>query len=318
MTVLLIGLLSCQNQKPAENGSFTTASYNLRYANAEDSAAGNGWGKRYPVMAKLIQYHSFDIFGTQEGYIRQLEDMKAALPGYEYIGVGRNDGKEAGEHSAIFYRTDKFDLIKKGDFWLSETPDTASIGWDAVLPRICSWGHFKCKDTGFEFLFFNLHMDHIGKKARVESAFLVQEKMKELGANLPAILTGDFNVDQTHSSYKALVSNGVLKDSYESADFRYATNGTFNSFDPNNFTESRIDHVFVSPVFKPASRIDHIFVSPSVRVHDYGVLTDTYRSQTTRSDEEIKSGAFPKEVSLHSYEARTPSDHFPVKVELEY
>ena len=135
MTVLLIGLLSCQNQKPAENGSFTTASYNLRYANAEDSAAGNGWGKRYPVMAKLIQYHSFDIFGTQEGYIRQLEDMKAALPGYEYIGVGRNDGKEAGEHSAIFYRTDKFDLIKKGDFWLSETPDTASIGWDAVLQR---------------------------------------------------------------------------------------------------------------------------------------------------------------------------------------
>ena len=152
MTVLLIGLLSCQNQKPAENGSFTTASYNLRYANAEDSAAGNGWGKRYPVMAKLIQYHSFDIFGTQEGYIRQLEDMKAALPGYEYIGVGRNDGKEAGEHSAIFYRTDKFDLIKKGDFWLSETPDTASIGWDAVLPRIpflqSAYGSHRKKSAG--------------------------------------------------------------------------------------------------------------------------------------------------------------------------
>ena len=303
MTVLLIGLLSCQNQKPAENGSFTTASYNLRYANAEDSAAGNGWGKRYPVMAKLIQYHSFDIFGTQEGYIRQLEDMKAALPGYEYIGVGRNDGKEAGEHSAIFYRTDKFDLIKKGDFWLSETPDTASIGWDAVLPRICSWGHFKCKDTGFEFLFINLHMDHIGKKARVESAFLVQEKMKELGANLPAILTGDFNVDQTHSSYKALVSNGVLKDSYESADFRYATNGTFNSFDPNNFTESRIDHVFVSPLFK---------------VKKYGVLTDTYRSTKATGTEKANVKDCPEEISIESYEARTPSDHFPVKVELEY
>lgn len=303
MTVLLIGLLSCQNQKTAESGSFTTASYNLRYANAEDSAAGNGWGKRYPVMAKLIQYHGFDIFGTQEGYIRQLEDMKAALPGYEYIGVGRNDGKEAGEHSAIFYRTDKFDLIKKGDFWLSETPDTASIGWDAVLPRICSWGHFKCKDTRFEFLFFNLHMDHIGKKARVESAFLVQEKMKELGANLPAILTGDFNVDQTHSSYKALVSNGVLKDSYESADFRYATNGTFNSFDPNNFTESRIDHVFVSPLFK---------------VKKYGVLTDTYRSTKATGTEKANVKDCPEEISIESYEARTPSDHFPVKVELEY
>ena len=119
-------------------------------------------------------------------------------------------------------------------------------------PRICSWGHFKCKDTGFEFLFFNLHMDHIGKKARVESAYLVQDKMKELGKGkeLPAILTGDFNVDQTHQSYDAFVSKGVLCDSYEKCDFRYATNGTFNDFDPDSFTESRIDHVFVSPVFK--------------------------------------------------------------------
>ena len=159
----------------------------------------------------MVQYHDFDIFGTQECFIHQLKDMKEALPGYDYIGVGRDDGKEKGEHSAIFYRTDKFDVIEKGDFWLSETPDVPSKGWDAVLPRICSWGHFKCKDTGFEFLFFNLHMDHIGKKARVESAYLVQDKMKELGKGkeLPAILTGDFNVDQTHQSYDAFVSKGV-------------------------------------------------------------------------------------------------------------
>lgn len=303
VAVLLIGLLSCQNQKPIVNGSFTTASYNLRYANAEDSAAGNGWGKRYPVMAKLIQYHGFDIFGTQEGYIQQLEDMKTALPGYEYIGVGRNDGKEAGEHSAIFYRTDKFDVIDKGDFWLSETPDTASVGWDAVLPRICSWGRFKCKDTGFEFLFFNLHMDHIGKKARVESAFLVQQKMKELGAGLPVILTGDFNVDQTHSSYKALTEKGVLLDSYETADFRYATTGTFNNYEPDNFTESRIDHVFVSPAF---------------HVKRYGVLTDTYRSIKPEGSEEALKKDCPEEISIKKYQARTPSDHFPVRVELEY
>ena len=147
--------------------------------------------------------------------LHQLKDMKEALPGYDYIGVGRDDGKDKGEHSAIFYRTDKFDIVEKGDFWLSETPDVPSKGWDAVLPRICSWGHFKCKDTGFEFLFFNLHMDHIGKKARVESAFLVQEKMKELGRgkNLPAILTGDFNVDQTHQSsthLSAKASSAIL------------------------------------------------------------------------------------------------------------
>lgn len=303
VAVLMIGLFSCQNQKNTKCREFIAASYNLRYANAQDSAAGNGWGKRYPVMAKLIQYHGFDIFGTQEGYKPQLEDMKAALPGYDYIGVGRNDGKDAGEHSAIFYRTDMFDLVDKGDFWLSETPDTASIGWDAVLPRICSWGRFKCKDTGFEFLFFNLHMDHIGKKARVESAFLVQEKMKELGENLPAILTGDFNVDQTHSSYQALVSKGVLKDSYVAADFSYANNGTFNSFDPNNFTESRIDHVFVSPLFK---------------VKKYGVLTDTYRSPKSTGAEKANVIDCPEEISIESYESRIPSDHFPVKVELEY
>ena len=199
---------NCQSYQPT---SLTVASYNLRNANGSDSARGDGWGQRYPVIAQMVQYHDFDIFGTQECFLHQLKDMKEALPGYDYIGVGRDDGKDKGEHSAIFYRTDKFDIVEKGDFWLSETPDVPSKGWDAVLPRICSWGHFKCKDTGFEFLFFNLHMDHIGKKARVESAFLVQEKMKELGRgkNLPAILTGDFNVDQTHQSYDAFVSKGV-------------------------------------------------------------------------------------------------------------
>ena len=252
----------------------------------------------------MVQYHDFDIFGTQECFIHQLKDMKEALPGYDYIGVGRDDSKEKGEHSAIFYRTDKFDVIEKGDFWLSETPDVPSKGWDAVLPRICSWGHFKCKDTGFEFLFFNLHMDHIGKKARVESAFLVQDKMKELGKgkDLPAILTGDFNVDQTHQSYDAFVSKGVLCDSYEKCDFRYAINGTFNDFDPNSFTESRIDHVFVSPSF---------------HVKRYGVLTDTYRS-IVGNGEKKQANDCPEEIDIKAYQARTPSDHFPVKVELEF
>lgn len=303
LSILLIGLFSCQGQKPVEHGSFTAASYNLRNANAGDSAAGNGWGQRYPVIAKLVQYHDFDIFGTQEGFIWQLEDLKDSLPGYDYIGVGRDDGKLKGEHSAIFYRTDKFDVIEKGDFWLSTTPNEPSIGWDAVLPRICSWGHFKCKDTGFEFLFFNLHMDHIGKQARVESAFLVQDKMKELGKDLPAILTGDFNVDQTHDSYQALVSKGILKDSYESAELRYAINGTFNSYSPSNFTKSRIDHVFVSPMFT---------------VKKYGVLTDTYRSEKTTGVEQAKTNDCPEEIIVDSYEARVPSDHFPVAVKLEY
>lgn len=283
ITFSMIVFCNCQSYQPT---SFTVASYNLRNANGSDSVQGNGWGQRYPVIAKMVQYHDFDIFGTQECLTHQLEDLKATLSDYDYIGVGRDDGKLKGEYSAIFYRTDKFEVMKKGDFWLSETPDIPGKGWDAVLPRVCSWGHFKYKDTGFEFLFFNLHMDHIGKKARVESAFLVQKKMKELGTDLPVILTGDFNVDQTHQSYNAFVSQGALCDSYEVSDFRFAPNGTFNSFDPNNFTESRIDHIFVSPSF---------------HVKKYGILTDTYRS-----------------INIQAYQARVPSDHFPVKIELEY
>ena len=164
LLIALVAIVFCGCQSNYQPTSITVASYNLRNANGGDSINGNGWGQRYPVIAQIVQYHDFDIFGTQECFIHQLKDIKEALPGYDYIGVGRDDGKEKGEHSAIFYRTDKFDVIEKGDFWLSETPDVPSKGWDAVLPRICSWGHFKCKDTGFEFLFFNLHMDHIGKK----------------------------------------------------------------------------------------------------------------------------------------------------------
>ena len=147
-------------------------------------------------------------------------------------------------------------------------------------------------------------MDHSGKKARVESAFLVQDKMKELGKDkeLPAILTGDFNVDQTHQSYDAFVSKGVLCDSYEKAGFRYAINGTFNDFDPNSFTESRIDHVFVSPSF---------------HVKRYGVLTDTYRSIVGKGEKK-QANDCPEEIDIKAYQARTPSDHFPVKVELEF
>ena len=298
LSVIIILLCGCQ---PDKKTIFTAASYNLRNANSADSLQGDGWGNRCPIIARLVQFHEFDIFGTQEGLRHQLDSLKTSLPKYDYIGVGRNDGNKEGEHVAIFYRIDKFELLEHGDFWLSETPEKPSVGWDAVLPRICTWGHFKYKDTGFEFLFFNLHMDHIGKQARVESALLVQQKMKEIGENLPAILTGDFNVDQTHRSYLALTESGILRDAFEVADLRYATNGTFNGFDSDNYTESRIDHVFVTPTF-------HIL--------KYGVLTDSYR-RMKEGDQKASVKDCPEEISIRSYESRIPSDHFPVMVKLE-
>lgn len=284
-------------------GTMVVATYNLRNANAGDSTNGNGWGQRYPYIAQLIQFQGFDLFGTQEGKYPQLQDLKQAMPGYDYIGVGRDDGRQAGEHSAIFYRTARFEVLDHGDFWLSTITDRPNKGWDAVLPRICTWGKFRDKETGFTFLFFNLHMDHIGVQARAESAKLILKKIKEFPEALPAILTGDFNVDQHSESYQLLNQSGVMRDSYETAAFRYAPNGTFNGFHADRKTESRIDHLFLTKEFK---------------VEKYGILTDTYRSETAESAEKEQNGNFPKEVSMQKYSARTPSDHFPVMIVVEY
>ena len=104
LITLVTTIVFCGCQSNYQPTTFTVASYNLRNANGNDSLHGNGWGQRYPVIAKMVQYHEFDIFGTQEGKYQQLQDLKNAMPGYDYIGVGRDDGKQAGEHSAIFYR----------------------------------------------------------------------------------------------------------------------------------------------------------------------------------------------------------------------
>lgn len=278
--------------------SFNVASYNLRNDNAGDAARGDGWQQRLPVVADLIRYHQFDIFGTQECFKHQLDSLQARLPGFAYIGVGRDDGKAQGEHAAIFYDTTRFHLVNSGDFWLSETPDVAgSKGWDAALPRVCSWGQFRDLLSGKEFLFFNLHMDHIGVVARVESAYLVINKMKEIAPELPAILTGDFNVDQTHQSYHALTESERLRDSYEISPIRYATNGTFNGFKPDSFTTSRIDHIFTTAPFS---------------VTRYAVLTDSYRTPAVGTDANVKDA--PKEIEVTNYINRLPSDHYPVAV----
>ncbi|MBD8387706.1 endonuclease/exonuclease/phosphatase family protein [Dysgonomonas sp. BGC7] len=280
----------------------TVASYNIRNNNKSDSVNGNGWYLRCPVISQLITFNDFDIIGMQEVLHGQLEDLLANLPEYTYVGIGRDDGKTKGEYAPIFYKKDKFKVLQTGNFWLSENTDYPNKGWDAALPRICTWVELKDKDSKKKIWFFNLHMDHVGVKAREESAKLVLQKIEDMCSTKDiVILTGDFNVDQTHESYRLLANSNILSDSYEIAGIRYALNGTFNNFDPNLKTDSRIDHVFVSK---------------GVSVERYGILTDTYRSEQS-SGEKFQSGNFPKEVSLQKFEARIPSDHFPLKVILD-
>ena len=295
LLVLLIGSNSLFGQQ------LRVASYNVRYDNPGDSL--NNWKYRKDVMGKQILFHDFDIFGTQEALQHQLEDLLERLPHYDYIGVGRDDGKSDGEHSAIFYKTDMFQLLDNGDFWLSEDTTQPNKGWDAVLPRICSWGKFREKSTGFVFFFFNVHFDHVGIIARKKSAKLILDKIKTLAGDLPTMLTGDFNVDQNSESYLVLNNSNILTDAYDIAQLKYGSEGTFNSFNINVNSESRIDHIFVTNDFN---------------VLKHGVLTDTYRTSQTDLEELVNSGAYPQEIILFQNEARLPSDHYPVICVIEY
>ena len=277
--------------------------YNLRNQNDGDARNGNGWTHRCQVICDMLNFEQPDIFGTQEGLIGQLRDMKKALNGYDYIGVGRDDGKIDGEHSAIFYRTDKFKLLDHGDFWLNETPNVPKLGWDAACVRICSWGKFKDKKTKLKFYYFNLHMDHVGIVARREGAKLVVQKIKEIaGEKAAVILTGDFNVDQTNEIYGIFTGEGKLNDSYVIARQRFCENGTFNAFNSDLKTNSRIDHIFLTPGFE---------------VSNYGVLTNCYWTED-KNAEATHEGDSPSELRFKRFTRRTPSDHYLVLARINY
>jgi endonuclease/exonuclease/phosphatase family metal-dependent hydrolase len=249
-------------------------SFNIRYDNPKDS--GNLWKDRMPVVAALVRFHQFDVVGTQEGLRNQIDDLQQTLTEYTHYGLGRDDGKKKGEHSAIFFKVEKFNLLDKGDFWLSPTPEKPGPGWDARLNRICSWVKLQEKKSGKSFYFFNVHYDHQGVEARKESSKLILEKIGQIAGKEPVILAGDFNGDHQSEWYKTLAEGKGLKDSYHLASTPYVNNGSYNSFGKSLGRKEIIDHVFVSSAFS---------------VNRYGILTDTY------------NGKFP-------------SDHYPILVSL--
>ena len=282
--------------------SLFVGSYNIRYHNSDDDRNGNVWKTRCKVICDQVNFESPDIFGAQEVLHAQLGDLLGALDGYDYIGVGRDNGKTKGEYAAIFFKKDRVKLLNKGNFWLNETPDKPKLGWDAACIRICSWGEFEQVETGFRFYYFNLHMDHVGVVARREAAKLVVKKIGEIAKGAPVVLTGDFNVDQNDEIYRIFTSSGILNDSYTHACLRFAENGTFNDYKPYMKTQSRIDHVFVSPEFN---------------VDRYGMLTNMYWTDDAQTDAQNSNQA-PSELEFRKMTLRTPSDHYPVFVRINY
>lgn len=233
-------------------------SFNIRLDHAGDSL--NNWKYRKDNAAQMIVYYAPDIVGMQEVVKNQLDDLKDRLPQYTALGVGRADGKEKGEYCSLFFKTSRFDLIKDGNFGLSETPDTIGVkGWDAACERILTWAVLKDKVSGKELAAFNTHFDHVGEVARRESAKLILEKIKEIAGELPVVVTGDFNGTVDSEPIQILTEGGMIN-TCEVAPVVYGPAWSFHNF-------GRIP-------LEQRPLIDFIFVNGAIAVDKYRVIGD--------------------------------------------
>jgi len=226
--------------------SHSIISYNIRYDNNWDIE--NSWKIRRNKISQILVQYSPSIIGIQEGLLNQVQYIDSSLIDYDYVGVGRDDGKKKGEFCAIYFDTTRYVLSKNSTFWLSETPDTISVGWDAALERICTYGLFKDRITKEELLVFNTHFDHIGVVAREKSSELILKRINKINhRSLPVILMGDFN-----SIPDSPPVNKIKTDLSDALQISLAElqgpMGTFNGFNADLPIEKRIDYIFTRNV----------------------------------------------------------------------
>lgn len=256
------------------------ASFNVRYNNANDE--GNLWKDRRNHVAGILQHYQFDVFGAQEPRYDQLQDMVRLSPDYAYLGRSRTGEETSGEFAPIFYNKQRVEILKSGQFWLTEKDRSKpNTGWDASLPRTCIWAKVRHKAANVTFFVFNIHFDHKGTQARKESTQLMLKLVPQIAAGFPYFLLGDFNYDQNSGNYALLENSAAFTDGYTVAKEHINGNrGTLNNWDPNSTTKERIDHIFV------AER-----TGPEIRKHQ--IITD-------------------------SFGGKLPSDHFPVMTEVVF
>jgi endonuclease/exonuclease/phosphatase family metal-dependent hydrolase len=255
---------SSRGESGATEPNLSVMTFNIRYGTAKDG--DNAWPNRKEMVCDVLRKYDPDIVGLQEALRFQIDDIRAALPHYEEIGVGR-DGKTAGEYSAILYRKGRLDVNDSGTFWLSDTPDVcASITWGNACTRVCTWGRFTCNGSGKSFYLFNTHLDHISQYSRDRSAVLLAERVQNRRHKDPVIVTGDLNAGEDNSVVRYLkgerelpvAKNGLAKNPVPLVDtFRIlkpdaSKVGTFNGFKGND-SGAKIDYIFAQPgttVFK--------------------------------------------------------------------
>ena len=263
----------------SNSNSLRVMTYNIRFDNPADGV--HAWPNRKELVASVIRFHKADIIGVQEALEHQIQDLMELLPGYDWVGVGRNEDG-GGEFSAILYRSSVVTVKAAQTFWLSESPDEpGSKSWDSSLPRIATWAHFVTSSDGRELFVLNTHFDHRGEQARLESARLLKEQVSKLANGLPVIVMGDLNATSEQPPL-VLLSDTPLSDG------RSLRDGFVHSIVPHHgpastwtgFTKIEADR-----------RIDYIFASEDLPIHYHAILTD-------------------------KLEDRYPSDHLPVLVEV--
>lgn len=239
VVAVALGLMGCKPSSQQQN-EVRVISYNIRYMNDMDGE--NSWKFRKQASINMVNEELPTVFGLQEAVKAQVDFLQENLPDYAYYGVGRDDGVEKGEFMAIFYRKDEVKLLDKGTFWLSETPDTPSKGWDGQCFRTCTWTLFECKDTGKQFAMLNTHLDHRGKVAQEEGMKTIVKRIGELvPENVPVFLSGDFNTRTDNPIYEPL--KAIMTDSRELAtetDHR----GTYTGWRVRE-NPVVVDHIFV-------------------------------------------------------------------------
>ncbi len=265
--LVVIAILCCSfvsyGQQSPDRGALRVMTFNIRYDEPRDGV--NAWASRKEKVAGVIRFHKADLVGVQEALLSQLRDLERLLPDFAWSGVGRTDGKEAGEYSAILYRKSRFQLLETKTFWLSETPETpGSMGWDAAYPRIVTWAKFRDRVSKKTFFHFNTHFDHRGDKARTQSASLILKRIGEIVRREPFVLTGDLNVREDGEAYKTLkAGSGVVRladAKYASSNGHFGGDSTFSAFKE----------------LQPGNKIDYIFVREGIRVIEHGVLSDQW------------------------------------------
>lgn len=254
LAALLLPLVGMAKEKVEQPVKVRWCTFNVRCIAAPDEKIGCSWEVRKDNVAQYVLDNNIDVVGMQEVTFKQLNDLRERLKGYDYVGVGRTDGKEKGEFTPVFFRADKYEPLEKGNFWLSETPDVpGSKGWDAALERVASYVKLKDKATGKIFMAINTHYDHIGVQARKESAKLIMSKIKSIVGDRPAVVTGDFNITEDNEAYSTMVNSEFkMNDAYHMTAHHTGAPYTFH------------DYCRKSPL--KAHKIDYIFVTPNVKV----------------------------------------------------